>query len=170
MKTSRKLFAALLVLCLFLSLSCPAFAVSARYGPTRAFLKVLDRESHKYNYMGIDEDDREQVNVTFSGDNLDRIPVEIYFDSELDDVSMRSWRVINFDRSDLDEILEAVNQANCDYKFVKFVVDEEDLSVDAEIDCPLRDDENAGEIAYDALYYIILIIDEAYPSLRVFNK
>ncbi len=169
MKATRKLFAILLVLCLFFSLSVSAFAANAQYNPTKAFLKVLERETHKYNYMGIDEENDEQVNVTFTGDNVDRIDVEIYFDEDLDSVSMRSWRVISFKEADLADVLEAVNQVNGDYKYVKFVVDEDDLSVDAEIDCPLRDDENAGEIAYDALYYIVMIIDAAYPDFQEFE-
>ncbi|MBQ9250282.1 MAG: YbjN domain-containing protein [Oscillospiraceae bacterium] len=170
MKTVKKIFAVLLILGLVLSLSVSAFAVNAQYGPTKAFLKVLDREGHKYNYMGIDEDDDEQVKVTFSGDNLDKIEVNIYFDEDLDSLSMYSWYIIDFDKADLAEILELVNKLNNDYKYVKFLVDEKELSVDAEIDCPLRDDDSAGEIAYDALYYIVMIVDEAYPELEAFAK
>ncbi len=170
MKTMKKLFAVLLVLCVLLSLSVPAFAAGAQYGPTKAFLEVMKREKHKYSYMGIDEDGDEQVNVSFAGDNVDTIEVKIFFDEDLDAVSMRSWRVIKFSKSDMAKVMELVNKLNNDYKFVKFVVDEEDLSVDAEIDCPLRDDANAGEIAYDALYYIVMIVDEAYPDLKAYGK
>ena len=100
---------------------------------------------------------------------MDDIEVEIFFDEALDSVSMRSWYVISFDEADLGDVLMQVNKLNSDYKFVTFVVDLNDYSVDAKIDCPLRDDANAGEIAYDALYYIISIIDEAYPELAVFE-
>ncbi len=170
MKTTKKLFAFLLVLCLFLSLSVSALAVKAQYGPTIEFLKVLDREDHHYKYMGIDDDDQEEVDVTFTGDNVDSIPVKIFFDDDLDSVSLRSWRVIYFDKEDLADVLTAVNDLNSEYKFVKFVVDVEDLSVDAEVDCPLRDDANAGEIAYDGLYYIVQIVDEAYPTLEPLSR
>ncbi len=170
MKTVKKIFAVLLILGLILSLSVSAFAVNAQYGPTKAFLKVMDREGHKYNYMGIDEDDDEQIKVTFEGDYLDDINVNIYFDEDLDSVSMCSWYIIEFDEADLPEVLKLVNKLNNDYKFVRFQVDEKELSVDAQIDCPLRDDENAGEIAYDALYYIVMIVDEGYPELKAFAK
>ena len=170
MKTMKQLFAVLLVLCVLLSLSIPAFAAGAQYGPTKAFLDVMKREKHKYNYMGINEDGDEQINVSFSGDYMDTIDVKIFFDEDLDAVSMRSWRVINFKSSDMAKVLALVNELNNEYKYVKFVVDEEDLSVDAEIDCPLRDDANAGEIAYDALYYIVMIVDEAYPDLKAYAK
>ena len=169
MKNIKKLFAVVLMLCLFLSLSVPAFAASAQYGTTQAFLKVLTREGHKYSYMGIDADDDEEVDVSFVGDNIDEIDVKIWFNADLDIVSLRSWRVINFRQSDLADVLTVVNKLNNDYKFVKFVVDEEDLSVDAKVDCPLRDDANAGEIAYDALYYIVKIIDDAYPELKPYD-
>ena len=170
MKTVKKLFALLLVLSLFVCLSVPAFAVNAQYGPTQAFLKVMDRENHKYNYMGIDSDDDEQINVSFTGDNKSKIEVKIYFDEDLDSVSMRSWSVISFDEAKLNEVLLLVNKLNDDYKYVKFVVDLSDYSVDAEIDCPLRDDDNAGEIAYDGLYYIVKIVDKAYPELVEYDK
>ena len=170
MKTSKKLFAFLLVLCIFLSLSVTAFAVSAEYPTTQAFLKVMDREKSKYTVIGIDEDKDEQVSVSVRGDNKKKIEISIFFDEDLDVVSMRSWYVISFDKANLNKVLAAVNQLNSDYKFVKFVVDETDYSVDAKIDCPLRDDDNAGEIAYDALYYIENIVDEAYLELKEFEK
>lgn len=170
MKTVKKIFAVLLILGLILSLSVSAFAVTAQYGPTQEFLKVLDREGHKFNYMGIDEDDDEQVNLTFAGDKLDTIDIKVFFDEDLDSVSMRVWSIIYFDEADLTKVLEQVNTLNNDYKYVKFVVDTDDMSVDAEIDAPLRDDKNAGEIAYDALYYIVKIVDEGYPELKAFAK
>ena len=170
MKTVKKMLAVLLVLGLILSLSVTAFAVNAQYGTTQAFLKVLDREEHKYNYMGIDQDDDEKVNVTFTGDNMDEIDVNIYFNADQDIVSMYSWYVIEFDEADLVDVLKLVNQLNNDYKFVTFVVDESDYSVDAKVNCPLRDDDSAGEIAYDALWYIVMIVDEAYPELEAFAK
>ncbi len=169
MKNSRKLFAVLLALCLVFSLSVPAFAVSAEYSTTKAFLKVMDREKNKYTVEGLDDDEDEKVSVSFTGDNKKDIDVIIFFDKDLDAVSMRSWYVISFEKADLDKVLSVVNQLNSDYKFVKFVVDESDYSVDAKIDCPLRDDRNAGEIAYDALYYVVNIVDEAYLELEEFD-
>ena len=170
MKTSKKLFAVLLTLCLIFCLSVPAFAVNAQYSTTKAFLKVMDREKAKYSYLGVNEDNKEQINVTAKGDNKEKLEIKIFFHEDLDSVSMRSWYVISFDKANLAKVLAAVNQLNNDYKYVKFVVDESDYSVDAEIDCPLRDDDCAGEIAFDALYYIEEIVDRAYPELKAFEK
>lgn len=170
MKSTRKLLAILLALCLFTCLSAPAFAVDAQYGTAQKFLEVLNREGHRYNYMGIDSDDDEQINASFSGDNVDSIDVKIFFDEDLEIVSLRVWRVISFQESDLANVMDKVNELNNDYKFIKFVVDKSDMSVDAKVDCPLRDDANAGEIAYDGLYYIVKLVDAAYPELKPFNK
>ncbi|MCR5577524.1 MAG: YbjN domain-containing protein [Oscillospiraceae bacterium] len=170
MKTMKKLLAVLLVLCLFMSLSLPAFAANAQYGTTKSFLKVMDREKIRYNYMGIDNDDDEEVDVNGVGDYMDKIAIKIFFDSDLDVVSLRSWRVIKFQKADTAKVLEAVNKLNNENKFIKFVVDEEDLSVDAKIDCIVRDDAVAGEIVYDAVTYMVYSVDEAYPELKAFEK
>lgn len=170
MKTMKKLLACLLMLGLFACMVVPASAVNTQYGPTREFLKVMDRENHKYSYMGVDNNDDEEVDVSFSGDNKDEINVEIYFDEDLDSVSLRSWYVISFDETDLGNVLLRINELNSNYKYITFVVDTNDYSVDAKVDCPLRDDANAGEIAYDALYYIVQIIDDAYPELAEYAK
>ena len=120
MKTAKKLFAFLLVLSLFVCLSVPAFAAyTAQYNTTKEFLKVMDREKHKYNYMGIDEDGDEQINVTLSGDNKDKIEVKLFFEEDLDSVSLRSWYVISFDEKDLSDVLLLVNKLNNDYKYIK---------------------------------------------------
>ena len=131
---------------------------------------LMDREKAKYSYLGVNEDNKEQINVTAKGDNKEKLEIKIFFHEDLDSVSMRSWYVISFDKANLAKVLAAVNKLNNDYKYVKFVVDESDYSVDAEIDCPLRDDDCAGEIAYDALYYIEEIVDRAYPELKAFEK
>ena len=170
MKTRKRLFAFLIAICLFVTMSVPAFAASAQYNTTKAFLKVLDREDTRYSYMGIDDDGDEQVNLTINGKNADKIDVKVYFDDDLDAVSMYSWYVISFTRDDLAAVLLKVNELNTEYRFVKFVVDTSDYSVDAEIDCPLRDDDNAGEIAYDALYYLLAIVDKGYAELKEYAK
>ena len=160
-----------IVLCLFMSLSASAFAATgAQYGTTKTFLKVLDREKIRYNYMGIDNNDDEQVNVNGVGDYLDKIEIKIFFDPDLDAVSLRVWRVIKFQKADMAKVLEAVNKLNNESKFIKFVVDEEDLSVDAKLDCIVRDDANAGDIVYDAVSYVVYTVDEAYPELKAFEK
>lgn len=162
----KKTLAALLVLALFLSLSASAFAATAQYTTTQEFLKALDAEKIKYRYMGVDEDDREEVTVGYTGDYCDDIFINIFFSPKLTSVSMRFWNIVDFDKADYADALELVNELNADYKFVKFVVDDWDWSIGAELDIPIREGEESAQIALDALYYIVQIADEAYPDLE----
>ena len=80
------------------------------------------------------------------------------------------WNVIDFDKRDLADVLALVNDINNAYKYVTFTVDLTDYSITAKLDAPLRDCEEAGEIAFDGLWYIVKICDEAYPELEFYAK
>lgn len=170
MKTVKKLLAFILVTALFLSISIPAFAASAQYTTTKEFLKVLSREKLHYRYMGIDEDEDEEITTSFTGDNWDDIFINLFFDEDLEIVSLRCWNIVDFNEKDRAEALERCNQLNDSYKFVKFVMDESDWSVGAEMDVPIREGAESAECVYDALYYIVNIADEAYPVLQEIAK
>ena len=165
----RHLVSLLLALALLFSLSVPALAVNAQYPTTASFLSVLDKEDVKYNYKGVDQDEDEEVTVSYTGDYADSIRANIFFDDDLDSVSMRVWDVIEFDESDYFEVLKVANELNFKYKFVYFVVDEKDWTVYATIDIPIRDCDAAGDITYDALYYLIQITDLGYDALKDYN-
>ena len=171
MKTSKKLFAVLLALCLFLSLSVPAFAVSAQYSTTKSFLKVMDREEFKYTVVGLNEKNKKEiVKFDWSGDNAKDMEVTALFTENLESVSLYAWNLVYIDKADLDKALSLVNKLNNSYYYVKFSVDEDEMSIDAEVDCRLRDDENAGELSYDGVYFLINIVDQVYPELQEIAK
>jgi len=161
----KKSLALLLMLALVLSLGVSAFAVNAQYSTTQEFLKALDAEKVKYRYMGVNNNDKEEVTVSYTGDYCDDIFINIFFSQDLDSVSMRFWNIVDFDEADYAKALELANELNADFKYVKFVVDTDDWSIGAEIDIPIREGEDSAQIAYDALYYIVQISDEAYPDL-----
>ena len=164
----KQITAFLLVLVLFLGMSFPVYAVKAQYATTAAFLAVLDKEKVKYNYKGVDQDNAEEVTVSYVGDYMESIRANIFFDEDLDSVSMRVWDVIAFDEDDCFDVLKVANSLNYRYKYVYFVVDESDWTVYATIDVPLRECDEAGEITYDALYYLIEICDRGYDELKSF--
>ena len=173
MKARKTVLAFILVLALILSLGVSAFAAKgskAAYATTAAFLKVLDEEGIKYENNGIDEDEDEYIYCAFDEDNMKDIEVNIYFNKDLDSVSMRVWNVIDFDKRDLADVLALVNDINNAYKYVTFTVDLTDYPITAKLDAPLRDCEEAGEIAFDGLWYIVKICDEAYPELEFYAK
>ncbi len=165
---NRKWLVLLLTVVLMFSLSAPALAVKAQYPTTASFLEYLDSKDMKYKYLGVDQDDDEEVTVSFEGDYMDTIKVEVFFDEDLDVVSMRVWDVIAFKEEDFFDVLKTVNELNDQYKFINFTVDTDDWTVTASLDAPLRDCEEAGEISFDGLYYIMMIADEGYDVLAKF--
>ena len=170
MKTLKKTLAFLLVVMLFLSISIPAFAVNTQYSTTKEFLKVLKSEEVNYRYRGVGDDEKEEVTVSYIGDNWDDIFINIFFEEDLDSVSLRCWNIVDFDKKDADKALELCNRFNNEFKYVKFVMDENDWSIGAEMDVPIREGAESAECVYDALYYIATIADEAYPDLSEIAK
>ena len=171
MKKAKMLLAMLLALVLVLSFSASAFAAGPEYNNTKGFLTVLDAHEIVYEYLGIDDDKDEGVKIVTEGDYKDEIVAYVYFNEDDDVVTMCSFYVVEeFNKKDLVSVFRAVNELHKQYKFVCFVVDEEDYSVDSTIDIPLRDCDEAGEIAFDALYYLVTITDEAYDQLKEFEK
>ena len=173
MKARKTVLAFILVLALILSLGVSAFAAKgskAAYATTAAFLKELDKEDIEYTNNGIDEDEDEYISFTLSGDNMDRIDFDIYFDKDLDKVSMYVWKVIEYDERDFNDVLELVNDLNSDYIYVRFWVNTDFNVVTAEVNVPLRDCKEAGELAMDAFDALYYITDMTYPELEFYAK
>ena len=106
----------------------------------------------------------------WSGDNVEDMEVTALFNENLEAVSLYAWNLVYIDKADFDKALALVNKLNNSYYYVKFSVDEDEMSIDAEVDCRLRDDENAGEIAYDGVYFLVNVVDKAYPELKEIAK
>ncbi len=170
MKSVKKWLPVLLVIVLVLALSVPAMAAKGEYVTTRQFLKVMDKEKEDYELVGVDDDDDEHVVAYFTGEALGDAVVHIYFRPDLDEVNMRCWDIITFDDDDYSDVLEAVNELNNDYKFVKFTLDTSDNTVSAEMDSFLRQGAESGEIAYDSLIAVEFLANVAYEELSVYDK
>ena len=170
MKSVKKWLPVLLALVLILALSIPAMAAKGEYVTTRQFLKVMDREDEDYELVGVDDDDDEDVVAYFEGETLGDAVVHIFFNPDLDEVDMRCWDIITFADKDYNDVLEAVNDLNNEYKFVKFTLDTSDNTVSAEMDAFLRQGEESGEIAYDVLTAIEYLSNVAYEELQEYDK
>ena len=170
MNRKKTMIALLIVVSILMSVGIPAFAVNAQYSTTKAFLNAMDEESYKYTYVGIDNDNDEKITVKFNGDYMDTVNVNIYFNQDLDVVTMRVWDVIDFNEDDYEKVLLACNDLHRQYKFVTFLVDTSDWSVTAKLDCPIRPGKNCGDICVDGMEYIVNITDLAYDSLSVYGK
>ncbi len=84
--------------------------------------------------------------------------------SEQNDVAMRIYNLLRFTADKQDEMLEAVNTCNTNYRYLRFVVDPDENTVDAEYDFP-SNQENIGDAAFEMLMRSAHIIDKCYPNL-----
>ena len=168
---SRKCILALMLAVVFIfGCSAPSFAVNTQYATTHAFLDVLNDKDIRYSYVGIDNDDDENVTVSFKGDYKDTLKVNIYFNAEQDAVNMYIWNLIDFDESDYNSVLRTVNEVNSNYKYSTTCIDTHDWSVTVKFTMPIRSSSICGEMVEEELQLLVNVADEAYDMLRSYAK
>lgn len=163
----KKIISVFMILFIVASFSLPASAVSASYSSTKSFIYILDDNNIKYTVNGIVEDDYECVSVNNSGDYFN-YTIKYFFDSNLENASLRVWDIITFNDSDFYNVLKVVNDFNASHKYGRLYVDESDNTVTAASDLIFRT-HDVDEICLEATLYIVQTIDEAYKDLRVYN-
>lgn len=165
----KKLVSFVIVLVLFVSIvPLQSLAVNCQYSTTQSFLDYLDMKNVRYTWQGLDSDDDEKIEVTYTGDNMETIRTVWYFDNNPVRVGVRVWNIINFSVKDYYYVLEAVNNVNADYRYIKFYVDTTDNTVTAKFDMPISAT-NAGELCYDILQRTINIVDDVYAELSEYD-
>ena len=158
------------VLILVLSLSTSAFAAAPQYKSTESFIKMMDENQYEYDFFERENaGDDEMIITDFEGDYLDNIEITAFFPDTEDEVTIFSFDVIEFDKSDLSKVLEAVNQLNYDNYYGCFYVDKNDNTVSA-FWSVLLGEKDAKEIADIALHTFLTVVDDSYESLKSLEK
>ena len=122
------------------------------------FVDYLDIKGIKYTVI-----DERTVKVVYNGDNLDSIPVFVFFDKDGDNlVAFKCWDIANF-KSAPEKGINACNELNAAWRWVKFFIDK-DFDVVADIDA-IVDDRTCGEICLALVRRVVSIVDDAYPTL-----
>ena len=156
-KTGKRVLSFILItalsFCICLNSAC---AVTAEFKTTQQFLDFLDAKGYKYSYVGVDEK-AERVNVSFSLDNFTSVECAIFFKNDLEEVSLRVWNIITASAGK-NYVLSTLNTLNKEYKFSKFVFDDSDSTVQAELDMYI-DPDHCDRSVYDAMMILIKIID-----------
>lgn len=121
------------------------------------FLRHMDNEGIRY-------DDLKEfvVKITYNGDNLESIPVLVFFDEDNDPiVQLKCWNIANFKGKE--EIgYEVCNRMNNQWRWVKFYIDD-DADIVASIDAYI-DMDTCGEECLNLVRRVVNITDEAYPE------
>ena len=123
------------------------------------FSSYLDEQGIKYT-----ETDQDNVfKVVYGGDNLDTIPVYVFFDEDGDPyVQFKCWNIANFNGKQ-EAAIAVCNSLNAEYRWVKFYIDS-DNDVVASIDAMISVD-SCGEECLSLVRRVVHIVDDAYPQI-----
>ena len=119
-------------------------------------------ESKELDYM-ISEDGS-VITTEFNLENLDGINVFIRFDPGDHTVHLRTSSIITFPKSKMETMYPLVNALNGRFRWIKFVVDEENKSIIAEDDAVIQLD-SCGEEVLECSLHFAKIVDAAYPVI-----
>ena len=103
------------------------------------------------------------IKVVYSGDNLDTIPIYVFFDKDGDSlISCKCWDILSFKNNKAAGIA-VCNALNARFRWVKFYIDD-DADVVADLDAVI-DDETCGAECLQLVRRMVSIIDDAYPDI-----
>ncbi len=151
-----RIFCLVCTLAMVFSLAGSAFAETAQYRSTQDFLDFLDSKGIKYTYAGTN-DDHEDVTVSYTLDNFSSLTCKLFFKDDCEEVSLRIWNIITASAGK-NYVLSTLNSLNYDFKFAKFVFDESDSTVQAELDMYI-DGDHCGRSVYDAMQALLNVTD-----------
>ena len=145
------------LLAVLLLTMCVAHAAQeTEYPATKNFIEYLESKDIKYTYEGM-QNEKEVLTISSTLDNFESLAVMCYFNKDSEEVSLRMWEIVAA-KADKASVLSVLNQLNSDYKFVKFVYDESDSTIQAELDMYI-DGDHCGRSIYDAMLVIFRIVD-----------
>lgn len=122
------------------------------------FVRHLNIEGIKF----VEYEDQNHIKITYEGDNLNTIPIHIFFDEDGDPyVQFKCWDIQNFKGKEAKGIL-ACNMINKQYRWVKFYLDD-DADIVASIDGYI-DIASCGEECLSLVRRVVSITDDAYPT------
>lgn len=109
----------------------------------------------------VDEEEKTVLRVGFNLDNTE-VSIFIIFDEDDGSVHFEGRDFVKIPKDLNGTILSVCNQCNCDYRWVKFVYEEEDNRVSCKCDAVIQLDSCAEEI-FEIVMRMASIVDEAYP-------
>lgn len=159
----RRSFAEKLVFCavlavLVLSFAANASATTAKLVSTQNFLSFLDEKDIEYTYAGPNDGDDERVTVSYTLNHYSSLACTLIFDKDDDEVDLRIWNIATVSAGK-NYTLSTLQKLNAGYKFCKFVLDESDSTLQAEMDMFIDKDHCVLPVC-DAMYYMFTVLDD----------
>lgn len=131
---------------------------------TRAFTELLDAKNFSYRDLGPTSSGRDTLSVGIGGKNMSGVTIRFFFDTDCHGASLRVFDILKFTDEQRPKILETINNLNQEYRFAKFCAQDDDNTVQMEMDLIFRENDVA-EICEEAMVRAYQICDDAYPTL-----
>lgn len=127
---------------------------------TKAIARAFEDAGIKHSVISLG--DVSAVRTGFTGDSACGINLMFLSKDDDNDVFVRSESFAKVSRAKRQQCLEAVNRLNCQYRFARFSINEDDEIVVA-YDFPMASIPES--MAVEILVHFINIIDDSYPEL-----
>lgn len=138
------------------------------HASTSKFIDGMKRKGIKYTYEGQNERTKKDiVKVRYSGDNMDTIEVQYFFNDDCEDAAIRVFNMCRVPKDKIAGIYRVISAQNNHYRFAKFCLDESDNTIQMEMD-PVFRANDVAEICLELLSRSVNICDEAYTEFMKF--
>ncbi len=123
------------------------------------YMHHLDQTGVRYTDAG-----ENRVTVSYKGDNLASIPIQVNFDKNGNEyVQLDCWNIAKFNEGKMAAGLVTCNALNARFRWSKFYIDS-DLDVRCQADLVIEPN-TTGQHIQEVLKRLVSIIDDAYPEL-----
>lgn len=99
----------------------------------------------------------------WNGENIQTVELAYISTDDDNDVAVRCFRIAQVPQNKMENVRKVLNELNNKYRYVKFVVDDEQ-DVNCEYDLPIAT-EAVGACCTEMCIRMVQIIDEAYPEI-----
>lgn len=154
---SRRLLIVCTVLLMLLVSANATAALAAQQSSAQSFISYLEQKNIKYTYEGVNDNGIERIRLSYRLDHFDSLDCILLFQDN-DEVDLRVWNIVT-SSAGKEKTVDLVNRLNAAYKYVKFVYDESDSTVQGEVDM-LIDAEHSAPQIYSAINLMLSVIDE----------
>ena len=120
----------------------------------------FDSQDMKYSIT----DDGKAIITGFGLQNLESVKITIIFDDNDRTVGLRAFSILKIPDSKVNNMFAVVNALNQKYRWIKFIIDEEDNTLTAADDAVVQLD-SCGDEVMELCLRFASIVDEAYPEI-----
>lgn len=127
-------------------------------------INYLEEKEIKYTHFPAEgELTRDVIQVLYTGEHGNSLRFAFFFDEDGESVNLKCFDIAKANAEKLMNMYVTLNTINCDYRWIKLYLNEENeivASTDAIID-----PETAGAECFELLLHLLSILDDVYPNI-----